>query len=253
MDNPPPKSVLDPYYTSGEYLKSASGSLDSAFKVDQLRQLLGTSRSRRYDPPLNRVADVGCGDGSTTLLLHDMLRSFGAQPTLFGYDIHPGVSSLPSTSEVTFISADFLAVSAEVFDLVVLFDVIEHIPDPISYLRAVAQKTRWVALHIPLDDSLMVNFRGLSREYLAVPGHLVVLDAASAVNLVTYAGLSIRDYAYTPGFRSPGSRQSRLQKLLYPFRAGLFPVSPYLLQRTLGGVSLMVLAQTPLGIESGSH
>lgn len=124
------------------------------------------------------------------------------------------------------------------------------VPDPLGFIRKVGARAHRVALHIPLDDSWMVTFRDLPRAKLSHPGHLIYLDAPSALNLLALAGLRVRTYAYSPVFRAPTGQQSKSQRLLTPSRGLLYRLSPYLAQKLLGGVSLMVLAETPLSLSA---
>lgn len=239
-------SIVDPYYSSGTFCELSSGSLDAAYKVAQLKPLLAkwcAERGQRID----RVADVGCGSGRTTFLLRDMLAALNPEVKIVGYDVHPSVAGYVGDASVRFVRADFsqsLVESRETFDLVVLFDVIEHIPAPVDFLSRISEKCRLVALHIPLDDCLMCNLRNLARVKLRHPGHLLVLDLSSALNLVAFAGLRIVEYRFSPAFRAPSGRRTRKQQFLNPFREIIYRMSPYLVSISLGGTSLMVLARS---------
>lgn len=240
-------SGIDPYYTSGEFLANSSGWRDAQYKVGELRKILEKYRTE-FGLNLKKVADIGCGTGDTTFQLADMLQSIGYAAEIAGYDVHPHVSEIKSTPNVSFHQSDFCQLEFEQpFDLAVLFDVIEHVPDPINFLRLVAQRTKLIGFHIPLDNSLFTAMRDLSRQKLEHPGHLIILDIPSSINLLTFAGLRVRDYIMSPSFQAPSSRIGRSQNLLYPVRFMLYKLNPYLLQRLLGGISLTVIAQTPLG------
>lgn len=246
-------SLIDPYYTSGSFLKSSSGWLDAKFKVSELVHILKIYAAR-FDLSLKRVADVGCGTGDTSLLMASMLTDFAYQCEIHGYDIHPDIEKKEKTDSVSFYRKDFCSLDpGNPYDLVVLFDVIEHVPDPITFLKSISSRTKLICLHIPLDDSLLGWIRGQPRRNLDHPGHLIVLNVATSLNLLAFAGLRVQDFTITPVFRAPSGKSTRLQKLLNPLRSVLYYMSPYLLQRTLGGVSLMVIAQTPIGFSNKSN
>ncbi|RIK26940.1 MAG: hypothetical protein DCC55_39700 [Chloroflexi bacterium] len=172
-----------------------------------------------------------------------MFRSIGRPVFVKGYDIHPAMKHLSGGKNVSFHYADFTHTEpSDKADLVIMFDVIEHVPGPLGFLRAVSERARFVALHIPLDDSWLLGMRNLWKRNLLHPGHLLVLNVSSAINLLTFSGLRVEDYSLTPVFRAPFGTETRSQRLLNPIRRVLYRISPYVLQRTLGGVSLMVLA-----------
>jgi len=240
-------SIQDPYYTTGAFHEHSSGAADAAFKVAQLVRLLRT-QSEHHVPRLRRIADVGCGAGATTVELATALRGFGVD-MVDGYDLHPGINELPDRENVCFQRVDFATVDVIPYDLVVLFDVVEHVPDPIGFLRSAGARGRLVALHFPLDKSMFNGLRGEWRKKLKQPGHLICLDIPGALSVAAMAGLRSIDYLTTPVFRAPSGALTRNQKLLNPVRRTLYAVSPYLLQATLGGVGLMLLARSLLGMQ----
>jgi hypothetical protein len=131
--------------------------------------------------------------------------------------------------------------------LVTLFDVIEHVPAPIDFVKAVAQRSRLIGLHIPLDDSWNAAARDLFRSKVKDPGHLIFVDVAGALNVVALSGLRVLDYDYTFGFEAPSGRATRLARVAAPLRSTLARLNPWLMSKTLGGASLMVVALTPRG------
>ena len=70
------------------------------------------------------------------------------------------------------------------------------------------------------------------------------MNSVSALNLLALAGLRVVDYEYTFGFLAPSGYATTLSKIALPFRYLLAKSSPWLLSRTLGGVSLLVIALT---------
>jgi SAM-dependent methyltransferase len=244
----PRASRVDPMYSSGAFVLASEGWKDAAFKVERLVDVLSRNLELFQPGAKLHVADVGCGTGATTWLLHkELALLLGVPPKIDGYDVHP---FLPQSfhEDVSFIGGEFSVRARATYDLVVLFDVLEHVPEPLAFLQSVSKYAYLLALHIPLDDSALSWVRNLPRGNLKYPGHLLVLSPADALNLVAFAGLRTVDFAYTPVFRAPSGRATRFQRLAFPARALLYWLSPYLLQRLLGGVSLMILAMTPLGL-----
>lgn len=241
-------SWIDPYYSTGRFKAKSGGARDAAFKVAALQKLLAASRHVPSLFPLHRIADVGCGSGATTFLLREMCEQAGyGDAHIDGYDVHPDIAGFAGSETVKFVQGDFCTADVPTFDLAVLFDVVEHVPAPAEFLRQVAARARFVALHIPLDDSIFSWLRNLPRQNLSHPGHLIVLDPASALNLLAMGGLRTLGFDYAPVFRAPSGLVGRAQRLLNLLRGPLYRLSPYLLQKTLGGVSLMVLTACQQG------
>jgi hypothetical protein len=147
-----------------------------------------------------------------------------------------------------FVQGDFCE-SDEDVDLVTLFDVFEHVPAPVDFLKRIAEKCSIVGMHIPLDNNLNAAMRDMFRAKLSNPGHLIFLDVASALNLLTFSGLRVIDYRYTFAFQAPSGHKTLMSKAVYPFRAMLAKFSPWLCGKTIGGTSLVVLALTPRGLQ----
>jgi len=238
---------VDPAYSSGTYFAEQNRhSEDTVFKVgDFLNLFLPFARRRQL--AIRSYVDVGCGSGEVAKELSASLRANGILlQTVKGYDVSPHVRTLKDDL-VEYVHGDFCA-SDERVDLVTLFDVFEHVPDPAQFLRLVSQRCKVLVCRIPLDDSWNNLFRDRFRGMLVNPGHLTFMDTASALNLLTAAGLRIADYRYSREFLSPSGHRSLASKLVLPFRYLMAGVSPWLLSKTLGGVSLTVIALTEIGL-----
>lgn len=253
MTAPTPHPHADAIYTSGTYFSDPTRHAgDAMFKASTFVALLRRTLSPA-DLRLESYVDVGAGSGDAARLVAAGLREAGyALVSARGYDVSPHVADLPPAGGVTFVHGDF-ASSAEFVDLVTLFDVIEHVPAPTEFLARVAQRSRVVGLHIPLDDSLNVSLRDLFRLKVKNPGHLTFMDGVSALNLLAGAGLRVLDYEYTMAFDAPSTKASSRSRLAAPLRRAVARVSPWLLSKTLGGASMMVIALTADGIRRDHH
>ncbi len=248
MDAADRGSIVVPTYSSGAYFETLHApDQDAPFKAAAFLKLL--AKARQKSPiSIKTYIDVGCGGGGTAELILRGLQAAGYDVSAKGYDVSPHAANLRKPG-IEFVHRDFSS-SDESCDLVTLFDVFEHVPDPTRFVRDVAARARYIAFHIPLDDTLVNSFFDRYRTRIAYPGHLIYLNAVSALNLLTTTGLLILDYDYTLGFRAPSGTESTLQKIAYPFREVLARISPWLLSVTLGCVSLMVLTITRRGLEA---
>jgi SAM-dependent methyltransferase len=194
--------------------------------------------------PIRSFVDVGCGSGDVIKLIADSLKINGFHDVTFkGYDVSPHVLDIENEG-VEYIQGDFIE-SAEFADVVTLFDVFEHVPNTMEFIKGVAARCNIVGLHIPLDYSLNVAMRDMFRSKLRNPGHLIFLDTASALNVLAFAGLRVIDYEYTFSSLAPSGHRSVISRMAFPLRYLLSKISPWLLSKTLGGESLMVIAVTP--------
>jgi SAM-dependent methyltransferase len=237
-----------PEYSTGAYYMHDPGrhAEDAAFKAAQFLRLFAAVAKAR-DWVVRSYADIGCGSGAVAEAVLSGLRASG-QPVeqAFGYDLFPGVEAIRPGSNVRFVRGDFGS-SGDFVDLVTLFDVLEHVPEPVDFLRDVGSRCDYLGLHLPLDNNLNHSIRDRYAAKLMNPGHLIFLDAPQALSLLAMAGLRVVRYAYTPGFEAPSGARSRLARLLRLPRKALYELSPWLLSKTLGGCSLMALAETQTG------
>lgn len=240
-------SIVLPQYGSGEYYANYQRpGQDSPFKSEAFLRLLAALRPRSQGW-LQSYADVGCGSGGVAIQVSESLRRLGYPlARAAGYDISPHVKSL-SHDGVEFRMQDF-STSDEHCSLITLFDVVEHVPDPVNFLRSISERCDFIGLHIPLDRSLANCFFDRFHQRLRHPGHLSILDAPAALNLVTSSGITPLDYAYTHGYAAPSGRMTWLQRAALPFRYAAAHLSPWLASRTVGGVSLMVFGATRSGL-----
>jgi SAM-dependent methyltransferase len=242
--NNSPGSIVDSAYSSGRYFEQYDRfNKDAQFKAKCFLRLFLRCRDQ-IDSPIRSYVDVGCGTGEIVGKVTDLLNEAGVGLIkVKGYDVSPHVKNI-KVKGIEFVHGDFCETS-EIVDLVTLFDVFEHVPDPISFIKHVAGRCKIIGFHIPLDDSLNCAIRNLFSKKLHRPGHLIYLDSVFALNLLSLAGLRVIDYDYTFGFLAPSGHKTILSKIVFPFRFLMSKISPWLLSKTIGGASLMVIAKTP--------
>lgn len=234
-------ALIDPVaerYTAGSYRQAVT---DDSWKAAQLR------RAAAQIPDLGKIeayADVGCALGGVFSHFAGALIDLGAPLTrVVGYDINQVPEDRPDhRPPLVYKRADFLT-DDETFDLVTLADVIEHVASPQDFVRRVAERTRYVILHIPLDDRLSVLMTNQFNFRLQTVGHVSFWSPASALTLLTAAGLLPLWCGFTPGFLAPSGRERWIQRLALPVRWLAWMSNPGLMAATVGGVSLAVLAR----------
>lgn len=153
-------------------------------------------------PATGRVLEVGCGGGR----LLNTIAAHRPGLELHGCDIRP-LDGTPRTFTFTRVDPDdaTLPYPAGTFDVVVAFDVIEHVPDPPATLHAVRSVLRprgRLVSFTPLEaqpPSCYLAYRRLlgDRLYAITKEHIHAFSEASLAEIVTRE-FSIRDreYAY---------------------------------------------------------
>lgn len=137
-----------------------------------------------------RVLDVGCGDGYliTALAARHRFRDSVAQ------DIHltDAMAESLATPTVRFVK-HLEQPSASPFDLILLLDLLEHVEDPVAFLRdqispLASNRTRFL-ITVPA-------FQSLYTEHDRKLGHYRRYDRSAAIAMVRSAGLHVLDSGY---------------------------------------------------------
>jgi len=217
-------------YTGDEYVASNPDwhVADSAWKADRVLELLGAE-------PVETVCEVGCGAGEILRQLHDRMP---ATRRLVGYEIAQAPLSMAAeraTERLSFKLID-AAADEEVFDLMLIMDVIEHVGDPISFLRNLRFKAKRTILHVPLDLSVQSVIRpGKLMSWRERVGHIHHFTPETAVATVRDAGYTIRGHVLTRSFdleaTTVKSRLARVPRRLLPEAITV---------RMLGGYSILI-------------
>jgi hypothetical protein len=242
-----PRPALEPrsshrlvdVYTDGSYLeKNPTWHVEeSPFKVKYILQLL-----RRISLPIRSVCEAGCGVGEVLRLLQSEMPP---DVEFQGYDISPQAHQLSKSREndhLHFRLADITVERGIFFDLMLVLDVLEHLEDYFSFLRATRPQARHKIFHFPLDLSAQAVIRkdGLLKRRRD-HAHLHYFTKETALETLSDTGYVVRDYLYTA--RSNELGPHLIQKLFFLPRATLFAMHQDFAARCLGGYSLMVLAE----------
>lgn len=241
-------SKLDPRYSKGRYfLNVRRHSEDAKFKAENFLKVF-LRFVKQNNLTISSFVDMGCGSGDIVKIIADSLNMNSSDLIKFkAYDISPHVQNIRNKG-IEYIYGDFCE-SDEFVDVVTLFDVFEHVPDTIEFIKTVSKRCKIIGFHIPLDNSINVAIRNMFLPKLQNSGHLVFMDSVFALNLLALSGLKVVDYEYSFGFFAPSGHSTILSKIVFPLRYLLAKISPWLLSKTLGGASLIVLAITPIGLQ----
>jgi SAM-dependent methyltransferase len=226
-------------YTDGSYLeKNPTWHVEeSPFKQKYIMEIL-----RRNSLEIHSVCEVGCGVGEVLRLLQLGMPS---ETEFTGFEISPQAFELSKSRENCHLHFRFGDITREKgldYDLLLVLDVVEHLEDYFSFLRAIRSLARYKIFHFPLDLSVQAVIRknGLLKRRQD-HAHLHYFSRETALETLSDTGYRICDCIYAP--RSNEIGPNLVQKLLRLPRAVLFRIQPDFAVRLLGGYTLMVLAE----------
>ena len=234
----PSEDVIGQRYLSGDYAarNPTWDAEDAPWKAAQAARLIA-----HHGLVPASIVEVGCGSGGVLA----ELRRIYPQARLCGYDIAPGAARFwdaHAAARIEFRLGDFFELSRERFDLMLVMDVIEHVPDTFDFLTRLRAHAAHHLFHVPLDLSALTVLREApllaQRERV---GHIHYYTKELALALLTETGYRIVDWRYTgAAFASPHRTwKTRLADI--PRRIA-YALDKDVGVRLLGGETLMVLA-----------
>ena len=230
-------------YISGEYLEKTRTwhAEDSPWKAVQIIKLIN-----RNSLQPTTIAEIGCGAGG---ILRKLAEYDNFKDVQFkGYDISPQAIELAKKSEnenVEFFCQDLLSESiTEYFDILLVIDVFEHVPDYLGFLNLCRKKARYKIYHIPLDIHVSSVLRNSFIGGRYTMGHLHYFVADSAIATLKDSGHEIVDYFYTNNALGLFRQHPSIKKAVANIPRWLFSkISLPFTARVFGGYSLLVLTK----------
>jgi len=141
-----------------------------------------------------KVLDFGCGSGDFLVSLSPLTQS-----KLVGFDINPPNRS---SNEVIFLGREDEIKLHGPFDLIVSFQVIEHLPDPLTFLKnldSLLAEGGIIVIETPSPSGLLFTefFRKRWGGWHA-PRHFVLFTKNTMEKLCADAGFYIKEFSYIP-------------------------------------------------------
>jgi len=248
------REMIEELYTSGEYLKK-----NPTWHVGEspwkAREILRMMARNKIAP--KTICEIGCGAGEILRLLQ---KKLGSECIFWGYEISPQAFELCQSrgnERLHFKLGDITQEQDVPFDLILVMDVLEHMEDYFSFLRAIQSKSQYKIFHIPLDISVRSVLLGHFNEYRDNYGHVHYFTKETALRRLHDVGYQVLDYSYTtefiplPWYEINRNPRLLLRKILGKIKRGLLGVSKKLFStihedftvRILGGRRLLVLAK----------
>lgn len=226
-------------YTDGTYLSDTGDwhEGDAEWKARHVLEMLD-----RADYRPSSICDIGCGSGGLLAYLHQHLRETGS---FTGYDISPQAISLAKNktkADLEFYSENFFDHCSKRFDMILLIDVFEHVPDYLGFLERCRPYADCFIFHIPLELSALWIMREwpILRRRRSV-GHLHHFSKATALETLQYCGYTINDSFYTASGFQPHDCSLKATIRDLPKKM-MFHLNADFTVKLMGGYSLMVRA-----------
>ncbi len=230
-------------YMNGQYLATTQTwhSEDSPWKAKQISKIIKTNHIRPKS-----IAEIGCGAG---LILNILSKEPHLQNVHFsGFDISPQAIALTNqidNKRISFFCEDPLSEkNREYFDILLIIDVVEHIPDYMGFLKKCKDKAEHKIFHIPLDIHVSSVLRNAFMGGRYTLGHLHYFTADSAIASLQDTGHEISDCIYTNAAFGLFSQHPSFKKAIANIPRWLFSkFSLPFAARIFGGYSLLVLTK----------
>jgi ubiquinone/menaquinone biosynthesis C-methylase UbiE len=244
------RSDIEQFYLSGEYLRK-NPSLhveDSGWKAEVIAPFVDRFALIHSGSPL-KVLDVGGGAGVLLSMIADRLRRTAGRPvTKCAIEFSPEMlevqkSNNPDLERTEQGSIEATSFGDKEFDLVLLIDVLEHLPNAETALREIRRIGRYAIIKIPLEDTvhfrLMNALRGgsLRRHAIESVGHVQSFSVATYRQTIHSVDGTILEERFTnifgyllasPSHRSKMSTWQRCRNLVC---SGASSVAPRLTAR----------------------
>jgi SAM-dependent methyltransferase len=224
-----------------------------ARRFDVLRSLLETAHSNP-----SKVGEVGCGNG---LVQQQFYNAYGIE--VAGFDLNVNgleASRAPQQPRYCYNVYDRHPSFKEQFDLMFLFDVVEHIENDEAFMEAVLYHVKpggLVAINVPAMPTLFSDYDrrvGHVRRYTVPSLRRLGERCSLKTETITYWGMPLVPLLYLRtlrlaavrdpekivdvGFRPPGAAANRMLKVLSALE---------IVPQSIAGTSVMGLFRKPGG------
>ena len=180
-------------YTNGQYLQLHPGwdGEDAVLKSGWIRQMIN-----KHSLPVGEVVEVGCGSGRILSELSSHYKSSRFK----GYEISPEALNIAKqfANERIELYEQELPGTTSPADLLLLIDVLEHVPDYYGLLENLRPAAKHFIFHIPLD----LSRRSLMKPQLLLneresSGHIHYFSKEMVLWMLRDTGYTVMDWWYT--------------------------------------------------------
>src|ERR1035437_2245561 len=185
------QTFQEDYLSQFEYRKSQMGAERYHYLIERLD----------LDPKATRVLDVGCGSGTVLAALQDR----GGKCR--GLDVKPGAVAFCRSIGLDVAQGELADEPDAYYDVITMFDVIEHLADPVAVLGTAVQKLkpgRYFVAFTPNIHSVSYELMGNAQNTLLPFEHIgffspkafeyAAAQIGATVHTLDVFGLDVMDY-----------------------------------------------------------
>lgn len=186
------ETLRDLYDSNPEYVSRRNASSHSAQQIElEVRQfkIPGLVSVIPAGCSYSTVMEIGCATGELLAAFPER-SSDGSRVRKIGFDISPlNIQAAKARHpDIDFRAGNFIEATVRA-DVVILSDILEHVPDDIEFLRSAAQCCQLVLINLPLERSWSNAYRNYGLQDPS--GHLRAYSLQDGLKLIDSAGLRV--------------------------------------------------------------
>jgi SAM-dependent methyltransferase len=227
-------------YSNNQYLQQHPGwdGEEAVLKAGWIRNMIEKQQLK-----FNEVLEAGCGSGR---ILAELSKHYPG--TYFrGYDVSPQAIAIAKQYEndrISFYEADLFSYNGKA-NLLLLIDVLEHVPDYYGLLENFHSKAEHFIFHIPLDLSCRSILKPhLLQQQRQLSGHIHYFSKEMVLWMLHDTGYQVMDWWYTKPFSDTTASGSVKNKARKTIRNLSFNLSRERAVKWWGGYSMLIAARS---------
>jgi SAM-dependent methyltransferase len=246
-------STVEQFYTTDEYARRHPSlhEEDSPWKIKRIMPLVALF-SKLNNSESARLLDVGGGAGIILKVVSEKLQQdYGVKVSKYALDLSPLMltrqkQNNPDIQATYNVDLCKNPLDNKCVDLVLMIDVVEHIPDSDKALNEVGRIGEFAVFNIPLEKNFIefvwnvMSNGALRRSRIASLGHIHIYTYSSALKQIRKRCGDIVNYYVTDPHPLPCDFKNRIRDSVV---ARTFKLSPRISSLLFGASSLMVLVK----------